>query len=68
MLSLVGLKGSLFRGGVLSVPLGLLELCCGCLFSVSLPRGAVGWSVVSDLGHVLAILTSLLSRRGIYTY
>ena len=25
-------------------------LCCGCLCSVSLPHGAVGWSAVCDGG------------------
>ena len=42
--------GSLFRSVIPNVHFGVLELCCGCLFSVSLPRGAVGWSVVSDCG------------------
>ena len=24
-------------------PVGLLQMCCGCLFSVPLPHGTVGW-------------------------
>ena len=28
----------------------LLELCCGCLHSVSLPHGVMGWSAVCDCG------------------
>ena len=27
-------------------PIALLQLCCGCLYYVSLPRGPVGWHAV----------------------
>ena len=30
--------------------LNVFLLLCGCLFSVSLPRGAVGWSFICDCG------------------
>ena len=36
------------QGPSVVVRFGLFELCCGCLFSAPLPRGAVRWSVVSD--------------------